>query len=110
MTELTAKHAFADDAHIAQGFPDEGKNEVKPIRCLAKRKLTTIFESTGSALAIAYALLIASNTGNEILGFTLLVISSGLFAAWAVIDRRWAFLVLQFFYAASAFIGLIRWG
>ena len=74
-----------------------------------KRKLITIFEVTGSALAIAYALLIASNTGNEILGFSLLLASSGLFAAWAVIDKRWAFLALQFFYATSAVIGLIRW-
>ena len=68
------------------------------------------FEWAGSALAIVYALLIASNAGNEILGFTLLLISASLFAAWAVIDKRWAFLLLQFFYAASAVIGLIRWG
>ena len=58
---------------------------------------------------MVYALLIASNTGNEFLGFSLLLISSGLFAAWALIDRRWTFLSLQFFYAASALIGLIRW-
>lgn len=73
------------------------------------RKLTTIFEITGSVLAMAYALLIASNTGNELLGFTLLLLSSGLFAAWAVIDKRWTFLLLQGFYATSAIIGLIRW-
>jgi len=73
------------------------------------RKLTSIFEITGSGLAIVYALLIASNTGSELLGFSLLLVSAGLFAAWAVIDRRWAFLVLQFFYATSAIIGLIRW-
>ncbi len=76
---------------------------------MAKAKLITIFEVTGSVLAMAYALLIASNTGNEILGFTLLQFSSGLFAAWGVIDRRRAFLLLQFFYAASAIIGLVRW-
>jgi len=75
-----------------------------------KNKWITVFEFTGSALAIVYALLIASNTGNELLGFTLLLISALLFAAWAVIDKRWAFLALQFFYAASAIIGLIRWG
>ncbi len=72
-------------------------------------KLITIFEVTGSALAIIYALLIASNTGNEILGFSLLLASAGLFAAWGILDRRWAFLSLQFFYAASAIIGIIRW-
>ena len=74
------------------------------------RKWTSVFEWTGSALAIVYAMLIASNTGNEVLGFALLLISASLFAAWAVIDKRWAFLVLQFFYGASAVIGLIRWG
>lgn len=65
-------------------------------------------EIAGSALAVAYALLIASNSGMEIAGFALLLVSSSLFAAWAVIDRRWAFLALQFFYAASAIIGLVR--
>ena len=73
------------------------------------RKLTSIFEIIGSVLAMIYALLIASNTGNEILGFTLLFISASLFATWAVIDHRWTFLLLQVFYAASAIIGLIRW-
>lgn len=76
---------------------------------MEKRKLITVFEVTGSALAIFYAMLIASNTGNELLGFALLLGSACLFAAWAIVDRRWAFLLLQFFYAASAIIGLIRW-
>ena len=74
-----------------------------------QRLTTTLCERTGSALAILYALLIASNTGNEILGFTLLLISSGFFAAWAIIDKRLAFLALQLFYALSAVIGLMRW-
>ena len=74
-----------------------------------RRRLVTVFETSGSALAIAYALLIASNAGLELFGFALLLVSSGLFAAWAVIDKRWAFLGLQFFYALSAMIGLIRW-
>ncbi|SLN69229.1 hypothetical protein [Ruegeria meonggei] len=74
-----------------------------------RRHLTTLFEITGSVLAMAYALLIASNTGTELLGFALLLLSAGLFAAWAVIDHRWTFLLLQGFYAASAVIGLVRW-
>ncbi|MEP5730803.1 MAG: hypothetical protein ABJL67_15700 [Sulfitobacter sp.] len=76
---------------------------------MEKRKLTTLFEISGSVLAMIYALLIASNTGNEIIGFTLLFISASLFAAWAVIDKRWTFLLLQGFYATSAVIGLVRW-
>ena len=76
----------------------------------SKQRLVAVFETTGSVLAMAYALLIASNTGLEVLGFSLLLASALLFAGWAVIDRRWAFLLLQVFYAASAVIGLVRWG
>ena len=74
-----------------------------------KRKITNICEFSGSILAMVYAILIASNTGNEILGFSLLLISAILFAIWGYIDKRWTFLALQFFYASSALIGLIRW-
>jgi len=74
------------------------------------RKITSVFEITGSVSAMVYAVLIASNTGNEILGFSLLLLSASLFAAWAAIDRRWTFLLLQLFYAGSAILGLIRWG
>jgi len=76
---------------------------------MEKRRIITIFEVTGSALAIAYALLIASNTGYEVLGFALLLVSALLFAIWGIIDKRWAFFALQLFYIASAIIGLIRW-
>ena len=74
-----------------------------------KRKITNICEFSGSVLAMVYAILIASNTGNEILGFSLLLISAILFAVWGYIDKRWTFLALQFFYASPALIGLIRW-
>ena len=74
------------------------------------RKLTSIFEIIGSVLAMVYAMLIALNIGAEILGFSLLLGSSVLFAGWAILDRRWTFLLLQVFYATSAIVGLIRWG
>jgi hypothetical protein len=75
-----------------------------------KHTIITVCEIAGSVLAMAYALLIASNTGNEVLGFSLLLVSALLFAGWGFLDKRWAFFALQFFYAASAIIGLIRWG
>jgi len=75
-----------------------------------KKKAIRLFEISGSVLAMAYALLIASNTGYEVLGFSLLLVSALLFAGWGFLDKRWTFLALQFFYAASAIIGLIRWG
>ena len=56
-----------------------------------------LFEVVGSILAMAYAVLVASNTGNEVLGFSLLLISSCLFAVWAILDRRLTFLSLQAF-------------
>ncbi|MEP3277508.1 MAG: hypothetical protein ABJN26_14940 [Stappiaceae bacterium] len=74
-----------------------------------RRKLTSVFEIIGSVLAMIYALSIALNIGAEMLGFSLLLLSSGLFAGWAILDRRWTFLLLQVFYATSAIIGLIRW-
>jgi hypothetical protein len=77
---------------------------------MPRTKIITICEIAGSVLAMAYALLIASNTGNEVLGFSLLLVSALLFAGWGFLDKRWAFFALQFFYAASAIIGLIRWG
>lgn len=73
------------------------------------RKLTTFFEVVGSVLAMIYAMLIALNIGAEVLGFSLLLVSSGLFAGWAILDHRWTFLLLQMFYLTSAIIGLIRW-
>jgi hypothetical protein len=74
-----------------------------------RRGLTSIFEIIGSVLAMVYAMSIALNIGAEMLGFSQLLVSSFLFAGWAIPDRRWTFLVLQGFYATSAIIGLIRW-
>ncbi len=76
---------------------------------LNKNKLISFFEISGSVLAMIYAILIASNTGNEILGFSLLLISALLFAAWGYMDKRWAFFALQLFYVISAILGLVRW-
>ena len=74
-----------------------------------RRKLTSIFEIIGSVLAMVYAMSIALNIGAETFGFSLLLISSFLFAGWAILDRRWTFLLLQAFYLTSAIIGLYRW-
>jgi len=74
-----------------------------------RRKLTSVFEISGSAMGIFYALLIASNTGHELVGFVMLLLSAGLFAGWAIIDRRWSFLLLQCTYAATALFGLVQW-
>ena len=76
---------------------------------IQRRKLTSIFEISGSALGILYALLIASNTGMELVGFLMLLLSACLFAGWAIVDKRWTFLLLQCCFMTTALLGLISW-
>lgn len=68
-----------------------------------------IFEWSGVATAIAYSLLVASNTGWEFVGFCLLFASSLLIAIWAYLGNHRGILFLQFFYAIAGIIGMIRW-
>ena len=68
-----------------------------------------VFEWLGVVTAIAYSLLVASNTGLEFLGFTLLLLSSFLIGIWAYLGKHRGILFLQFFYATAGVIGMIRW-
>jgi hypothetical protein len=67
------------------------------------------FEWLGVVTAIAYSLLVASNTGLEFIGFTLLLLSSFLIGIWAYLGKHRGILFLQFFYATAGIIGMIRW-
>jgi len=68
-----------------------------------------VFEWLGVVTAIAYSLLVASNTGLEFIGFTLLLLSSLLIGIWAYFGKHRGILFLQFFYATAGIIGMIRW-
>ena len=68
-----------------------------------------ILEWFGVFTAIAYSLLVASNTGYEVLGFSLLFISAISIGLWAFFFKHYGILLLQFFYAAAGVIGIIRW-
>jgi hypothetical protein len=68
-----------------------------------------IFEWLGVITAIAYSLLVASNTGLEFIGFTLLLLSSLLIGIWAFLGKHKGILFLQFFYATAGVIGMVRW-
>lgn len=68
-----------------------------------------IFEWLGVITAIAYSLLVASNTGLEFIGFTLLLLSSLLIGIWAYLGKHRGILFLQIFYATAGIIGMIRW-
>jgi hypothetical protein len=63
----------------------------------------------GVFTAIAYSMLVASNTGNEVLGFALLFISAVAIGIWAYLCRHYGILLLQFFYATAGIIGVVRW-
>ena len=72
-------------------------------------KKRRVFEWLGVVTAIAYSLLVASNTGLEFIGFTLLLLSSFLIGIWAFLGKHRGILFLQFFYATAGIIGMIRW-
>jgi hypothetical protein len=68
-----------------------------------------VFEWLGVITAISYSLLVALNIGAEFIGFTLLLVSSGLIGTWAYLGKHRGILFLQFFYATAGVIGMIRW-
>ena len=63
----------------------------------------------GVLTAIAYSLLVASNTGYEFLGFCLLLVSAISIGVWAFLCRHNGMLLLQFFYATAGVVGMVRW-
>ena len=79
---------------------------------LMKREIVKkdkVFEWLGVATAVVYSLLVASNTGFEFLGFTLLLLSALSIGVWAYLGKHRGILFLQFFYATAGIIGMIRW-
>ncbi len=71
--------------------------------------LPKFFEWFGVLTAIIYSLLVASNTGLEFIGFTLLFISAISIGLWAYLGKHRGILFLQFFYATAGIIGMWRW-
>ena len=71
--------------------------------------LKKALEWFGVFTAIAYSMLVASNTGYEVLGFSLLFVSAISIGVWAYIGRHHGILLLQVFYAAAGIIGVVRW-
>ena len=68
-----------------------------------------LLEWFGVITAIIYSLLVASNTGYEVLGFTLLFVSALAIGFWALLCKHYGILLLQFFYASAGIIGVWRW-
>jgi small-conductance mechanosensitive channel len=63
----------------------------------------------GVVTAIIYSMLVASNTGYEVIGFTLLFISALAIGLWAFLCKHYGILLLQFFLASAGVIGVWRW-
>jgi hypothetical protein len=76
---------------------------------LKQEVLKKALEWSGVVTAIVYSLLVASNTGYEVLGFTLLLISALAIGLWALLCKHYGILLLQFFYASAGIIGVWRW-
>ncbi len=66
-------------------------------------------EWSGVITAILYSLFVALNIGIEFFGFCLLLLSAVLIGIWAYRGGHKGIFFLQFFYAASGIIGMIRW-
>mgnify|MGYP001475111998 FL=1 len=71
--------------------------------------LKKALEWFGVVTAIIYSMLVASNTGNEVLGFSLLFLSAIAIGIWAFLCKHYGILLLQFFYASAGVIGTLRW-
>ena len=71
--------------------------------------MNKLLEWAGVLTAILYSLFIALNIGLEFLGFSLPFISALLIGIWAYNLKFKGILLLQFFYAGAAILGMIRW-
>ena len=63
----------------------------------------------GAILSIAYSLLIASNTGYEVLSFVFILASALLLFTLAVRKRMWGWTTMQAFYIATGAYGVYAW-
>ena len=68
-----------------------------------------ILEWFGVLTAITYSMLVASNTGKEVIGFLLLIISAIAIGVWSYLCKHYGMLLLQVFYASAGIMGVIRW-
>ena len=84
-------------------------DELKAIYHSKDTNLKKALEWFGVITAIFYSMLVASNTGFEVLGFALLFISALAIGLWAFLCKHYGMLLLQFFYASAGLIGVVRW-
>ena len=71
--------------------------------------MKNFLEWFGVLTAITYSILVASNTGKEVIGFSLLIISAIAIGLWSLLCKHYGILLLQFFYASAGIMGVLRW-
>ena len=74
-----------------------------------KKYFKNALEWFGVITAIVYSIIVASNTGHEVIGFTLLFISAIAIGFWAFLCRHHGIFLLQYFYATTGIISVVRW-
>ncbi|MGC6485707.1 MAG: hypothetical protein ACON4P_08575 [Candidatus Puniceispirillales bacterium] len=74
-----------------------------------KKDLNKVLEWGGAILSIAYSLLIASNTGYEVLSFTIFLFSALLLFTLAVRKQMWGWTTMQAFYIVTGAYGIFAW-
>ena len=68
-----------------------------------------VLEWGGAILSIAYSLLIASNTGFEVLSFIFFLAAALLLFTLAMRKRMWGWTTMQAFYIATGAYGIFAW-
>ena len=68
-----------------------------------------ILEWGGAILSIAYSLLIASNSGYEVLSFAFFLLAALLLFTLAVRKRMWGWKTMQTFYIVTGAYGIYAW-
>jgi len=74
-----------------------------------KKYFKNALEWFGSYNCHSLFIIVASNTGHEVIGFTLLFISAIAIGFWAFLCRHHGIFLLQYFYATTGIISVVRW-
>lgn len=84
------------------------KSKLK-LRVNMTKNLNTALEWGGAILSIAYSVLIASNTGFEVLSFVFFLLVALLLFTLAIRKRMWGWTTMQSFYIVTGAYGIWSW-
>ena len=85
------------------------RNSKLKLRVNMTENLNTALEWGGAILSIAYSVLIASNTGFEVLSFVFFLLAALLLFTLAIRKRMWGWTTMQSFYILTGAYGIWSW-